>query len=114
MTNKGSRKDLEKAIYSNIFLQDFLKQSYKIAKKDEFYTRMKLLAKQSDYAYEKEKLSGVAGGSAGSSTALGVSVPLKLKVNCAQHSANLTILYLGAIVLSIAVIGLIVVRKRKR
>lgn len=50
--------------------------------------------------------------SSGSSTALGVSVPLKLKVRCTPHPMDWSELYILIIVL--ALIGLIIVVNRKR
>lgn len=50
--------------------------------------------------------------SSGSSTALGVSVPLKLKVRCTPYPRDWTALYILIIVL--ALIGLIIIVNRKR
>lgn len=60
-----------------------------------------------------ESSGGNVGGAAGSSTSLGVSVPLKLKVRCSPHTRDWTLVYVAIIILVVILILLILYKKQK-
>jgi hypothetical protein len=61
-----------------------------------------------------EKSEGSSGGTAGSTTALGVSVPLTLEIRCEKHSRDWTIVYVTIIAIVAILIVLILFRRHKR
>lgn len=58
-----------------------------------------------------EKSEGLFGGS-GSSTSLGVSVPLKLKVRCNAHSRDWSLVYISVIGVTLAALGIFLYKKK--
>ena len=60
---------------------------------------------------ESKEDTSLGGGAAGSSTALGVSAPLSLKVRCIAHSRDWTLLYASLLIIALAILGVALYRK---
>jgi len=75
--------------------------------------------KQAEVDYEgkveaNERPTGTAGGTAGSVTSLGVSVPLRLKVRCVPHPRDWTVVYAAIIIVAVIAIALLMRRRRHK
>jgi hypothetical protein len=96
-------------IANNIYKQDCLTGSLICEQKCEetpkIYTG-KILA--------MEKSEGTTSGTAGSTTTLGVSVPLTLEIRCDKHPRDFTIVYATIIVIVCGLIAWILFRRHKR
>jgi hypothetical protein len=62
----------------------------------------------------EEEATGETGGTAGSTTSLGVSVPLKLRVSCEAHDRNWTLLYVAVIILALIAILVVFYSKKEK
>ena len=60
-----------------------------------------------------EQPSGSSGGTVGSATSLGVSIPLKLKVKCNSHPTDWTLAYVAIIIVILLLMGLSLRNKKK-
>jgi hypothetical protein len=61
-----------------------------------------------------EGSTGGGGGAAGSATALGVSVPLKLKVRCFQHARDWTIVYVTVLIVALLIVGYMLYKRKPK
>ena len=61
-----------------------------------------------------EKAGGMTGGSAGSATALGVSVPLKLRVKCVPHPRDYGPIYVVVIIIALILLGMVLAKAKRK